>query len=104
MCTTVTACILNRRASPAPTRRKTIRNLRRRFHHRNELCTQLETDERTYGSIGREASPTFAGWKDTPVIDLISVLQNQREYDETLKQRQLKARRLEEEEKTGEQC
>ena len=85
-------------------RRNAIRSLRRRFHHRNELCTQLETDERTYGSIGREASPTFAGWKETPEIDLISVLQNQREYDETLKERQLKTRRPVEEEEIVEQC
>jgi hypothetical protein len=76
--------------------------LRRRIHHQNKLRTQLETDQRTYGSIGRENSPTFAGWKNTPVTDLVAVLQNQREYDETLKQRQLKARRPEEE--TGERC
>ena len=77
--------------------------MRRKIHHQNEVCTQLETDQRTYGSINRENSPTFAGWKNTPVTDLIAVLQNQREYDETLKQRQLKARRPEEEEETGEQ-
>lgn len=83
-----------------PPRRKTIRSLRRRIHHKNEVRTQLETDQRTYGSIGRENSPTFAGWKETPEIDLISVLQNQREYDETLKQRQLDVRRLQEEDES----
>jgi len=85
-------------------RRNTIRSLRRRFHYRNEVCTQLETDQRTYGSIGREASPTFAGWKETPEIDLISVLQNQREYDETLKERRQKERRPGEQGETGKQC
>jgi hypothetical protein len=87
-----------------PTGRNVIRSLRRRVHRQNELRMQLETDQRTYGSIGRENSPTFAGWKETPEIDLISVLQNQREYGETLKQRQLKARRPEQEGETGEQC
>ena len=82
---------------PMRTRRRTIRSLRRRIHRQNELRTQLETDQRTYGSIGREASPTFAGWKDTPVTDLIAVLQNQREYDELLRRRQRKERRLQEE-------
>lgn len=74
-----------------------IRSLRRKAHRQNELRTQLETDQRTYGSIGRENSPTFAGWKETPEIDLVAVLQNQREYDETLKKRQHKERRLQEE-------
>jgi hypothetical protein len=83
--------------------RNGIRSLRRRIHRQNELRTQLETDQRTYGSIGREDSPTFAGWKETPEIDLISVLQNQRDYDETLKERRHNERRVQEEEKTGEQ-
>lgn len=82
------------------TRRRIIRGLRRRIRHQIEIRTQLETDQRTYGSIGREASPTFAGWKETPVIDLISVLQNQREYDEMLRQRQLEERRLQEEDES----
>lgn len=64
---------------------------------------QLETDQRTYGSINREASPAFAGWKDAPVTDLIAVLKGEREYEAMLKQ-QLKARRPEEEEETGERC
>jgi len=85
-------------------RRNPIRSLRRRIHRQNELRTQLETDQRTYGSIGRENSPTFAGWKETPEIDLISVLQNQREYDETLKERRHKERRPVEEEEVAEQC
>ena len=85
-------------------RRNAIRSLRRRFHHRNELCTQLETDERTYGSIGRERSLAFAGWKETPVIDLIAVLQDQREYEEMLRRQQHEARRPEEEEESAEQC
>jgi len=83
-----------------PTRGHTIRGLRRRIHHQNELWIQLETDQRTYGSIGRENSPTFAGWKDTPEIDLISVLQNQREFSEMLKQRQLEVKRLQEEDES----
>jgi len=85
------------------TGRNVIRSLRRKFHHRNEVCTQLETDQRTYGSINRENSPTFAGWKNTPVTDLVAVLKGEREYEAILKQ-QLKARRSEEEEETGEQC
>jgi len=65
---------------------------------------QLETDQRTYGSINRENSPTFAGWKNTPVTDLVAVLQNQREYDETLKERRHKERHPVEEEEIVEQC
>jgi len=87
-----------------PTERNAIRSLRRKFHHRNEVCTQLETDQRTYGSINRENSPTFAGWKNTPVTDLVAVLQNQREYDETLKERRHKERHPVEEEEIVEQC
>jgi len=75
----------------------TIRGLRRRIHHQNEVRTQLETDQRTYGSIGREDSPTFAGWKDAPLPDLIAVLKDERAYGEMIKERQLKVRRLEEE-------
>jgi len=62
-----------------------------------EVKVQLETDQRTYGSINREASPAFAGWKDAPVTDLIAVLNNEKAYDKMLRQRQLKVRRLEEE-------
>jgi len=58
---------------------------------------QLETDQRTYGSIGRENSPSFAGWKDTPVTDLIAVLNNERAYNEMLWKQQFRARRSEEE-------
>jgi len=86
-----------------PTGRNVIRSSRRRIHRQNELRMQLETDQRTYGSIGRENSPTFAGWKETPVTDLIAVLQNQREYDELLRRRQRKDRHPAEEEETGEQ-
>jgi len=74
--------------------------LRRRIRHQTNICTQLETDQRTYGSIGRENSPTFAGWKETPEIDLVAVLQNQREYSKTLKQRQLEVKRLQEEDES----
>jgi len=74
--------------------------LRRRIHRQNHLRAQLETDQRTYGSIGRENSPTFAGWKGTPEIDLVAVLQNQREYDETLKKGRHKERRLQEEDES----
>jgi len=74
--------------------------LRRRIHRQNHLRAQLETDQRTYGSIGRENSPTFAGWKGTPEIDLVAVLQNQREYDETLKKGRNKERRLQEEDES----
>lgn len=89
---------------PMRTRRHIIRSLRRRFRYRNEVCTQLETDQRTYGSINRESSPTFAGWKNTPVTDLVAVLQNQRDYDETLKERRHKERHPVEEEEIVEQC
>jgi hypothetical protein len=83
-------------------RRKAIRSLRRRIHHDKEVRTQLETDQRTYGSIGRERSLAFAGWKETPTIDLIAVLQNQREYDEILKYRHDEVRNPEEEDEDGE--
>ena len=83
-----------------PTGRNVIRSLRRRIRHQTNICTQLETDQRTYGSIGRENSPTFAGWKETPEIDLVAVLQNQREYSKTLKQRQLEVKRLQEEDES----
>jgi len=73
-------------------------------HHHNNVSHQLETDQRTYGSIGRERSLAFAGWKETPVIDLIAVLQNQREYEEMLRRRPHEARRPEEEGEGGEQC
>jgi len=86
------------------TRRRTIRSLRRRTHRQNHLRVQLETDQRTYGSIGRENSPTFAGWKNTPVTDLVAVLQNQRDYDEKLKERRNKERHPVEEEEIVEQC
>jgi len=78
-------------------RRNIIRGLRRRIYHQNEVRTQLETDQRTYGSISREASPTFAGWKNAPVTDLMAVLNDEKLYGEMLRQRQLKVRRLEEE-------
>jgi len=78
--------------------------LRRKFHHRNEVCTQLETDQRTYGSINRENSPTFAGWKETPVTDLIAVLNDERAYEVMLKERRHKERRPVEEEEIVEQC
>jgi len=42
----------------------------------------------------------FAGWKETPEIDLVAVLQNQREYSKTLKQRQLEVKRLQEEDES----
>jgi len=84
------------------TRRCTIRGLRRRAHRQNHLRAQLETDQRTYGSIGRERSLAFAGWKETPIIDLIAVLQNQREYDEILKYRHDEVRNPEEEDEDGE--
>lgn len=74
--------------------------MRRRIHRQNHLRAQLETDQRTYGSIGRENSPTFAGWKGTPEIDLVAVLQNQREYDDMLKERRNKERRLQEEDES----
>jgi hypothetical protein len=77
--------------------RNTIKGLRRRSRHQNELRTQLETDERTYGSISRENSPTFAGWKETPVTDLIAVLNDERAYEALLNKRQHKERRLQEE-------
>jgi len=83
-----------------PTRRHTIRGLRRRIHRQNHLRAQLETDQRTYGSIGRENSPTFAGWKETPVIDLIAVLNDERAYEVMLKPQQSLAGRLEVEEET----
>lgn len=83
-------------------RRKAIRSLHRRIHHDKEVRTQLETDQRTYGSIGRERSLAFAGWKETPIIDLIAVLQNQREYDEILKYRHDEVRNPEEEDEDGE--
>lgn len=77
--------------------------MRRKIRHQTNIRTQLETDQRTYGSIGREASPTFAGWKNTPVIDLIAVLKGERAYEVMLKQ-PLKARRPVEEEEIVEQC
>ena len=86
------------------TGRNVIRSLRRKFHHRNEVCTQLETDQRTYGSINRENSPTFAGWKNTPVTDLIAVLNDERVYEVMLKERRHKERRPVEEEDIVEQC
>ena len=79
-------------------RRCTIRGLRRRTHRQNHLRVQLETDQRTYGSIGRENSPTFAGWKETPVIDLIAVLNDERVYEAMFKPQQPLARRLQVEE------
>lgn len=72
-------------------------------HHHIRVKQQLETDQRTYGSINREASPAFAGWKHTPVTDLVAVLEDERVYGAMLKQQQLETRRLEEEEKDGEQ-
>jgi len=87
-----------------PMRRRTIRGLRRRIHRQNELRMQLETDQRTYGSIGRENSPTFAGWKETPVTDLIAVLNDERAYEVMLKERRHKERRPVEEEEIVEQC
>lgn len=72
-------------------------------HHHIRVKQQLETDQRTYGSINREVSPAFAGWKHTPVTDLVAVLEDERVYGAMLKQQQLKTRRLEEEEKDGEQ-
>ena len=74
-----------------------MRNLRRRIYHQNAIWEQLDTDQRTYGSIGRENSPSFAGWKDTPVTDLIAVLNNERAYNEMLWKQQFRARRSEEE-------
>jgi len=65
---------------------------------------QLETDQRTYGSIGRENSPTFAGWKETPVTDLIAVLNDERAYEVMPKERRHKERRPVEEEEIVEQC
>jgi len=87
-----------------PTRGRTIRGLRRRIRRQNELRIQLETDQRTYGSIGRENSPTFAGWKETPVTDLIAVLNDERAYEVMLKERRHKERRPVEEEEIVEQC
>lgn len=87
-----------------PMGRNVIRSLRRRIHRQNELRMQLETDQRTYGSIGRENSPTFAGWKETPVTDLIAVLNDERAYEVMLKERRHKERRPVEEEEIVEQC
>jgi len=63
----------------------------RKIFREHQLQKQLETDQRTYGSINRENSPTFAGWKNTPVTDLVAVLQNQR---------QLEVKRLQEEDES----
>lgn len=73
-----------------------IRRSRRRQHHQNGVRRQLETDERTYGSINRENCPTFAGWKRAPATDLSAVLRSQRAYEEMLRQWHHAARRLEE--------
>lgn len=73
-------------------------------YHQNRLRIQLEIDERTYGSIGRERSLAFAGWKYTPVIDLVAVLNDERAYEAMLKERRQKERRPGEQGETGKQC
>jgi hypothetical protein len=77
--------------------------LKRRHHN---VRRQLETDQRTYGSINREASPALGGWKAAPSTDLVAVLRHERADDEMFRQRQGMARCLQEEDEcaTSERC
>lgn len=81
-----------------------IRRSRGRQHHEKGVSRQLEIGERTYGSIGRENCPTFAGWKETPVTDLIAVLKNERAYEVMLQERRHTERHPVEEEESLDQC
>jgi hypothetical protein len=80
-------------------RRNTMQRARKqglkRRHHK--VRRQLETDQRTYGSINREASLALGGWKAAPSTDLVAVLRNEKAEEEMFRQRQRRAKCLQEE-------
>lgn len=54
----------------------------RKVFRERQLQKQLETDQRTYGAIGREGASCWAGWKNAPVLDFQAIkADEQKEQD-----------------------